>query len=91
MHPETGPADASEDETMDRSAQTFDEEEPTQARKPLELVALDLFTAARVTPALMPVAADAVTGLFEPDAIFLSDSSRCRYPEPVLPCARAAR
>lgn len=59
----------------------------------LELVAIDLFAAARVTPGLLPVAAeragsafasDATTRIFDPGAIFLSDAASALWPDPEL-------
>ncbi|MBA3478656.1 MAG: ABC transporter permease, partial [Lautropia sp.] len=52
-----------------------------EAREPLPLIALDLFAAARITPALMPQAAPGGPDVFEPDAIFLSDGAAAAYPE----------
>ena len=52
--------------------------------EPLELVALDLFAAGQVTPALQPQAADDSLELFAADTIFLSDAAARRYPGPVL-------
>ncbi len=52
--------------------------------EPLELVALDLFAAGQVTPALQPQAQGDNLELFAADAIFLSEAAARRYPEPVL-------
>ncbi len=59
------------------------------SRTPLKLLGIDPFVAARVTPALLPVAADTQgaglrTGpgmrLFDADAVFLSDAATTAYP-----------
>ncbi len=64
-----------------------------RSRRRLELVAIDLFAAARVTPGLLPVAAeragsafasDTATRIFEPRALFLSDAASAAWPEPEL-------
>ena len=52
--------------------------------EPLELIALDLFAAAQVTPALQPDAANERMDLFAADTIFLSDAATRAHPEPVL-------
>ncbi|MEO6269498.1 MAG: hypothetical protein ABIP08_04260, partial [Lautropia sp.] len=58
-------------------------------RESLKLVAIDLFTAARVTPGLLPVAPEAQGSgygsgatfrLFEPDAVFLSAAAEAAFP-----------
>ena len=56
--------------------------------EPLELVGLDLFAAAQVTPALQPEATGDRLDLFAPDAIFLSEAASRAYPEPVLTLRR---
>lgn len=65
-------------------------------RRRLELMAIDLFAAARVTPGLLPVAAeragtalttdasDASLRLFDPQAVFLSDAAAALHPGPEL-------
>ena len=55
---------------------------PATVQTPLKLVAIDVFSAARVTPALLPVAADAgsASAVFDATSIFLSDSAAIAYP-----------
>jgi len=55
-----------------------------RAREPLRLVALDIFQAAQVTPALAPVPSGSGTSVFEPDAVFLSDAAIAAYPGATL-------